>query len=304
MLKNSLYKKIIIASLTLTVLLLIYFIPINKSYDTTTSYQEYPTFPIYLLNENNQLTRLNLIMKETNIENQIKENIQSLTINSPKNYLIPDGLTPLIPENTTLLDFSLTDKILKLNFSSELLNISENQAESMIESIIYTLLEHKEIDSIMIFVNGTKLNTIPHTNQAIPNLLDKNFGINKIYNLTSVNNTSMTTIYYLTNINNQTYYVPVTLISNDSESKINIIIKELQSASIYHTNLMSFLNENTKVLDYQILENSINISFNNNIIADFYDQKILEEVKYAINLSLRDSLNIEEVSFFVNGSAI
>ena len=49
--------------------------------------------------------------------------------------------------------------------------------------------------------------------------------------------------------------------------------------------------------NYELLENSISLSFDNYLIANINDKEMLEEVKYSIALSMRDSYGIEEVLF-------
>ena len=73
---------------------------------------------------------------------------------------------------------------------------------------------------------------------------------------------------------------------------------------MHQTNLMSYLNANTELLDYEILENDIKLSFNHYLLDEFQENKILEEVEYSIALSLTDTLNIENVSFLVNGEKV
>ena len=48
---------------------------------------------------------------------------------------------------------------------------------------------------------------------------------------------------------------------------------------------------------YELLESSISLSFNNYLIANMKEEDILEEVKYSIALSLRDTYGIDEVIF-------
>ena len=67
---------------------------------------------------------------------------------------------------------------------------------------------------------------------------------------------------------------------------------------------MSYLKANAELQDYEIKENSINLSFNENLFNELEEQKIKEEVKYTISLSIKDNLDIEEVIFSVNNQEI
>lgn len=113
----------------------------------------------------------------------------------------------------------------------------------------------------------------------------------------SIKDTNKTTVYYLSKYDDYYYYVPVTKISNETGEKAEIIIKELKSTPIYHTNLISYLAASTNLTNYELLENSISLSFDNHLLANLNDEDMLEEVKYSIALSLRDSYGIEKVLF-------
>ena len=304
MLKNAIKKRIIISLMTIIILFIIYIIPINKEYEHTITLNNNSN-NIYLLdNNNNMLIRTSIISNTNESLDKAKEIIDSLTINSKSSNYINNKLKPIIPENTRILDISLDDKLLKINFNEEFLNISENQEEKLIESLIYSLTELDDIDNIMIFIEGTLLTKLPHSNKNIPILLNRDFGINKIYDITTLNDTSKVTIYYFTNIDNSYNAVPVTIFTNETSEKIEVIIKDLKSSNIYQTNLVSFLNNNAKLLDYEIEENKVKLNFNQYLLESFYDDSLLEEVKYAISNSIKDSLNINNIEILINGEAI
>ena len=177
--------------------------------------------------------------------------------------------------------------------------------EKVIEALTYTLTSIEGIDKIEILVNGNKLLKLPNSKKILPKLLDKEYGINKQYELTSLNDIYSYTIYYVNNINNESYYTPVTkYINGDKQDKVKIIIDELATSISYETNLMSYLDTNVKLLDYEINDNKIKLNFNNLILSDITSNVILEEVIYTIGLSLCDELDIEEVIFQVNDEEI
>ena len=63
------------------------------------------------------------------------------------------------------------------------------------------------------------------------------------------------------------------------------------------------MSNSAELLNYEILENSINLSFNNQVLS-LDDNKIIEEVKYSIALSIRDTYDITETIFFVENRLI
>ena len=300
MLRKSSIRRIMLATLALFLLLIIYFFPTTPSISESLSYIEKEEMPIFLVDNMEYIARTSIVKNSDNTDDLIKEVIESLTIGSNKSNYIREGFKAVIPEGTKVLDIKLEDSILTINFSKELLNVSQDSEEKMLEAIIYSLTEIESVKKIKILVEGKSLTNLPNSNKKIPGLLDKNYGINKIYNLDSIKDTSKTTIYYLSKYNDYYYYVPVTKISNENLEKAEIIINELKTTPIYHTNLISYLAASTNKTNYEILENSISLSFDNHLLAGIDDEDMLEEVKYAISLSIRDSYGIDEVIFNIS----
>ncbi|MBS5806034.1 MAG: GerMN domain-containing protein [Firmicutes bacterium] len=303
MIKKSSIRRICVATLALFILLIIYFFP---SSDVTIkehlSYIKKDEMPIFLVDNSNYVARTSIVKSSETINEQIKEIIETLTINSKKSTYIRDGFKPIIPENTKIIDLKLDNEILTINFSKEFLTVNETNEELMLEALIYSLTELKEIKKIKILVENIPFTKLPNSNKKLPEYLDKTYGINKIYNLNSLKETSKTTIYYLSKINDYYYYVPVTKVSNEKLERVEIIIKELKSTPIYHTNLISYLKASANMTNYELLENAISLSFNNYLIANMKEEQILEEVKYSIALSLRDTYGINEVIFNIPDS--
>jgi len=92
------------------------------------------------------------------------------------------------------------------------------------------------------------------------------------------------------------------MFNNEKTEKVEIIIKELKSTPIYQTNLISYLAASANITNYELLENAIKLSFNNYLIANIKEEEALEEVKYSIALSLRDTYGVNEVIFNIPDS--
>ena len=67
---------------------------------------------------------------------------------------------------------------------------------------------------------------------------------------------------------------------------------------------LSFLNLNTKLLNYEIKEKNMYLTFNDYIMDNLEEKKVMEEVIYSICLSIADNYDIEEVTFMVNNEEI
>jgi germination protein M len=296
MLKQSAFRRIAITTLSLIIMLIIYLFPnSNADLEDNTTYINSIKYPIYLVDKNNYVARVNILKRGNSLKENVQSIINSLTKENPDTIYLPNNFFPTIPANTKIRELDIQNGILKIDFSKELLNT--NDAEKMIESIIYSLTEFEEIDKIMIFVEGKRLIKLPNSNEILPILLDRGYGINKTIDITSFNNINKTTTYYMQKENDVSYYIPVTTIDNSQEEKVQVIIKNLKTSPINQTNLNSFLDSETALSNYEILENSISLSFNNNLITNMSNKALLEEVKYSIFLSLKDTYHVQSVLF-------
>ncbi len=259
---------------------------------------------IYLIDPYGYVGRVEMAMKNQDVINQAREIVESLVIDGNKSTYLPNGFHAVLPKGTTLLHLDIQNHILKLDFNDNFSKIPAQQEERVLESLIFSLTELDDIQGILLYIQGELLTRLPNSQIPLPSILTREYGINKIYNLTEVKNTVKTTAYYVSKYQNVLYYVPVTEIRNDSKEKVEIVIERLKSSPIYQTNLMSYLSANAELLDYEILENDIQLSFNHYLLDDFQNKHILEEVEYSIGLSLRDTIDISKVSFLIDGELL
>ena len=309
MIKKMLYKKILVASSLLVVLFMLYLIPTKKEVEFAETNLEY-VYPndletVYLLDSNDYVARVLISASNDSIISKATSLIDALTIGGKKENVIPNGFRSIIPSGTKVIDIELEDGVLVINFSKDILDIDKKYEDKMIESLTYTLTSINGIDSIKLLVDGKELKKLPNSNKLLPTFSDKSYGINKIYEITNVGNIDSYTVYFVNSVNDNKYYIPVTKYVNDyKQDKIRIIIDELASSFTYQSNLSSFLNENTKLLNYEVIDKQIKLNFNDMIFSDITNNDILEEVVYTICLSINDSIDIDSVVFLANDREI
>lgn len=309
MIKKMLYKKILVASSLLVVLFMLYLIPTKKEVEFAETNLEY-VYPndletVYLLDSNDYVARVLISASNDSIISKATSLIDALTIGGKKENVIPNGFRSIIPSGTKVIDIELEDGVLVINFSKDILDIDKKYEDKMIESLTYTLTSINGIDSIKLLVDGKELKKLPNSNKLLPTFLDKSYGINKIYEITNVGNIDSYTVYFVNSVYDNKYYIPVTKYVNDyKQDKIRIIIDELASSFTYQSNLSSFLNENTKLLNYEVIDKQIKLNFNDMIFSDITNNDILEEVVYTICLSINDSIDIDSVVFLANDREI
>lgn len=312
MLKKRSIRKILASFSVLFAMVLVYLVPKDKEYSLdikkTVFYRDKNVIlkTVYLLDQNDYVARSKIVSNKKDLEviDKAKELLDVLIIGSKSESLVPNGFKQIIPSDTKILGIKFEDGLLKVNFSKELLDVSLEYEEKMIESIIYTLTSIDEVKKIIIYVDGDILSKLPKSNINLPSTLDRNYGVNKDFKLTKVDNYQKVTVYYINKFNDNYYYVPVTKYLNDDRDKIKIIVDELSSSYVYNTNLMSFLNNNTKLLSSSLEGDILNLTFNKYLFNNIEDKDILEEVIYTISLSMADNFNIKEVNFIVEDNEI
>ena len=309
MIKKKLYRKIAVTSAALFALFLLYLIPKNEynlDVKQELSYVNNDVIKneVFLLDSYEFIGRTEVVINETEINKKAKELLEVLINGSAGESKIPNGFKAIIPSGTSINSIVFNDGILKVDFSKELLDIKESLEEKMIEAIVFTLTSIEEIDKVIIYVEGNILTKLPKTKINLPSVLDRSYGINKEYDLKNTSNIQGVTTYYVSKYNDNTYYVPVTKYTNDSRDKINVIVENLSSSHIYNSNLMSYLNNNAKLLSVEQSVDSLDLVFNSYIFSNVEEKHILEEVLYTINLSIRDNYDVKSVSINVDEEEI
>lgn len=309
MLKKMSIKKIMISSLAVLILLVIYLLPDNnKEIDLKSDGIEYVSdnshSTIYLVDSYDYVARTSIATCKCDGVDKARDLLEGLIIEGNKSSIIPNGFRSIIPPGTTLLNVSLENKIITIDFSKELLDINEREEDKMIEAIVYTLTSIDGIDKVIIKVEGEVLEKLP-SGKILPNSFDRDYGVNKNYDLVNTSNIMSYTVYYVNEYNDNKYYVPVTKYVNGSDDRVKVIIKELSSSPIYETNLMSYLNASTELTDYELIGSNLKLNFNELLLNDLDERNILEEVIYTVSLSMDNIYdNLETVSFYVDDNEV
>lgn len=306
MLKKMWVRKIVLSTLALFAITLIYIIPSNEKKINVSEELEYVntnigSSQIFLMDKNSYVALTSVALNESGIVEKAKQLIKVLTIGGMDSK-IPSGFSAILPPSTEVLSLNYEDGLIKVDFSKDILNISKNLEEKMVESIVYTLTSIDNVDGVIIYVEGDILTKLPKTKINLPSTLDRSFGINKEFDLTSTKNITDVTIYYINQINENYYYVPVTKYINTERDKVSIIIEELSDN--FNSNLMSFMNDGTKLVSSNIDNNVLYLNFNSDILSDSVSEDISKETLDTLKLSMKANYDVSEVSISVSNKEL
>lgn len=243
---------------------------------------------IYTLNDDDYISKTEVYVgKVFTLEDKIKEKLEIMVKDNNKNALLPSYFKPILPKNTKVENVVVEDSLVKVYFSKELNDITEDQSEKMIEAIIYTITDENVL-GIEIYVDNKLLKYVPHTKRELPTLLTKDFGINKTYEVNATQDINKIVMTYYTNCDNSYCEVPVTKYINDDREKLEIIFDNL--SSVMGNNLISLIDD-VKLSDYKIDDKSVTVDLNKDVSDD--------EISL-IAMSIFNNYDIEKINILVN----
>lgn len=237
------------------------------------------TNSVYLLNKNNYLTKVDIYLDKSNKEEQVNSLVNYLKKSNKK---IESNYRGYIPDKTIIINSEIKDNILYIDLSKDIL---EENEKIVIPGLVKSLLSLKNIDKVDLRVEGQYLSNYS-------GLLDDKISINEEYNISNRKDINEVVIYYLSDDYN---YIPVTKYINDDREKIEIIIEELKENN--NSNLISYLNNNLELVNYEE-ENDIYILNFNKYLND--DKNTNEYVLNEIAYSIFDNYNVSSVIFKIN----
>ena len=256
--------------------------------------------PLYTINEDSYVSMTSVFLDGDTLEEKISNVIDIMVVDNNKNFLLPSYFKPILPRGTKLISVRLNGDILKIVFSKELLNISSEQADAMIESLLYTLLGFEEVVGVEIYVEDSLLKYVPNTNKKLPTILYDDYGINKSYSLSSNMDIKKINLYYYTRNNDNYYLIPVTKYVNDNREKLEIIVEEL-SSFLYQDNLISMLSDSVELVSYDIKDNVISLDFTDSLDSLY---NVNDTVIKPLLCSLFSNYTVDRVKISVDGVKI
>ena len=290
--RTKIIKKIFNTTITMFIILTIFTLKTTSNSNVLRTNVEIDditnltTNNIYLLNKNNLLVKTKVFINNKK-NKEIESIIKYLTITNNKT---PVGLKTYIPKDTKLLNYKLENNTLIIDLSKEFLSTANKQL--VITGLVYSLLEIKDIDNIKLQVEGKPI-------EGYNEVLNKNIGINNEFLFNSRYDISRVVIYYVDKIDNKTYFVPVTKYLNDTREKIEIIIDELKENN---NNLISYLNDNAKLINYREEGNVLYLNFNEYLIDS--NDEVSKNIMKTIAYSVFDNYNVNVVCFETNSKRV
>ena len=290
MLRKRALRRILVTTMSLFIIMTIYLIPeTEKTLNTNMEFDYVSNLSnssIYLLDENDLLVKTKVFLDENKTSDKVLAIVDSLTLK--KDNIFPDKLRGVINSNVKVNKVSLDNDTVIVDFDKNFLKINKNSLEKVVEALVYSITELKDVNNVKITVDSCDVD-------GYSGLLNRSMGINKEYDYTSFKNLNRVVIYYNEIIDDDIYYVPVTKYINTDKDKVDIIVEELTTSYIYQDNLGSILDEELKLTNKEFIDDLLILDFNLDL------SKAKEEVLYTLSYSLFDNYDINTISFKCQG---
>lgn len=256
------------------------FIPVNEKYVIE---ENNFSSNVYLLDKDDYVSKVMYYFSSDSIIDLINDKLQLLMTGIENNNFVP-----LIPKNTKINKIDVVRDNVYIDFSKEILNVNKYNEEEMIEAIVFSLCDINGINNIYLSINGQSFNILPNSKKELMYPLNKNFGINKEYNILNFNDISKTVVVFAKEVDDFSYFVPITKIYNSQDEKVEVIIQELKSIDNTQNGLIGYLNNDVKLVNYSISEDTMILSFNTNSNREYED---------FINLSINENYKNKQIIY-------
>lgn len=251
---------------------------------------------VYLKNSQGLLVPLTI-----NIEHyeDRTEEIKLLISKLKNNVEVQPGFKGLLDQDVELLNVDINDSLLTLDFNESFNKYEKNDEIRIIESLVWTCSQYRDISQIKILVNGVELTKMPVGNCPVPRVLDNKFGINN-HVFTHKPNMDNITVYYEDVTSEELVYVPVTIQVEKNSNQIKSIVNALEQDIPTYTSL-----KKAKVLKQiefnelpSILNDVLNIDLTASSLVD--ETTVDKEIYEYLVMSFRDNISsIESVNILV-----
>ena len=215
------------------------------------------------------------------------------------------GLSPIIPAGTEVKGISINEEtgVCKVDFSQEILNYeTENEEESLLRGIVYTLTEFPAINEVEFLVEG---NTIP--NFKFGTIASSPFKRENINLVGELDDSRSNVIVYYKGTHfeeDYEYFVPVTIPTLAPVANIYTALEVLFDGPSLDLGLSSDIPDEVSFHGVDIKDGTayIDISFDYGDIPE--DSQVFNNMLKNIGLTLSEFDEIEKVELLVDGKGL
>lgn len=281
----------------------------NKSIEKQVVIETNKTYHrVYLISTDHYVVPLSVQMNQrATMQEEMLEVFSCLKTNTK---IGTSYLRGYIPENASVKNLNLTNGVLTLNLSEEFLQYEEKCERQMLESLVYTFLDFDGVDSLVLEVNGEKLEKMPNHQSIIPETFDVSYGINRpsLSGYETINKDCSIVYYEKSYDQNTSYYIPLSVYTEKTEHFITSFYDAIQYRPSYVTGLkkLAVYNQIDLKVEPLIHDDGIVVGVTEDALMEegVIHQEIYEMILLSLNLMGKDtsvSLQVNGETYQVNG---
>lgn len=252
---------------------------------------------VYLLDQDETLVPLSIeVNEEWNEEDKLRLMVAYM---SGKQQIAQ--FQPLFQDVCNLENVALENGIVTLNFDDTLKNYTPEYELRVLEALTWGACQFPDIKQVRISMNGEILRAMPNANTPIPEVLNRNIGINHFETASATLHTSREiTVFCTKRMHGQVYMVPKSRrVPKGSDDVLDSVNQIVQDVSVTHQTTQPLFSNQVQVKQVTF-ENGVMVVDVNGALLDS-SKSIKQDVYNALVLSLSMIEGVNEILVKVDG---
>lgn len=235
------------------------------------------------------------------VERTATQTLAYMTKGGPGEQLLPDDFQMLLPEDTEVIGMDIAEGLATIDFSPEFANYEPEVERQLLESIVWTLTEHDNIQTVQIWMDGRPLKEMPVGGLPMSYALSRTMGINLEYAHGVHPSEAMPVTLYFQNESSDlgTYFVPVTRMIKKTETVFADVVQQLISGPTTTKGLKAIAPSETQLLNVTERDGTVELKFSESVLGDA--ETISAQMLQSLTLSLIETTDADKIEVQIDG---
>lgn len=216
------------------------------------------------------------------------------------------GICSPVPPTTEILGLTIRDGLAKLDLSGSFLSYDPGEESSVLNSIIFTLLQFPTIKEVQLLVEGMAPEAFPGGTPGKGTFTrERGINLEVAGGIAVFEDILPVTLYFCTVLgDNHIFYVPVSRLVANDEDIFKVTIEELLKGPRPDSFLFSELPAGTELLGFTLEENTLVVNFSREILNYKGGLSGEKNIYAQVVLTLTEIPGVKKVQLLVEGEKI
>lgn len=275
-------------------------VPSDEELEQDAAVQNMEVRTIYALDAHGLVAPVTLQVPKS--EALAKTVMEHMVAGGPGEEQLPEGFTALLPQGTKINSINIDkNKLAVIDFSSDLLNYSEENERKVLEGITWAMTTFATVDQVQLRVDGKDLKEMPKLGTPLDEPLSRAIGINieKQANVDFGQSTPVTLYFMNRDHADYHYYVPVTRLISRTDDVAQAVMDQLIEGPNQNRSLISTLDKSTRVLNLKPSGDLITVNLSAELLNK--EMKAPSDALKSVILSLTENTGTSKVQIMIDG---